>query len=84
MKKSDLYYEANASGYIIFYKHRCIGGGVNPEPVSHGKKGSRQKKAMENQASLDIKFILEGRGEQRYHDKINHIDASFEKYRKRD
>lgn len=83
MREKDLYYEANASGFLLFYKHRCIGGTVGKEKGSRGAKGRRQKQKFIRLAEIQIKLILEGRGEKRYHDQINDIEASFERWRKR-
>lgn len=82
MKKSDLYYEVSAKEYMIFYKHRKIGGRYFPEKGAAGKRGMMQKKENSELAEIDIHMILEGRGDKRYHDVIERIDDSFEKYRK--
>lgn len=81
-KKKDLYYEANASGYLIFYKHRCLGGEKIKGKPRAGYAGRRAKDAWEEKAALQVRLIIEGRGLPRFHNKIDDIEQSFERWKK--
>lgn len=83
MKKSDFDYEADASGYKIYYKYRCIGGRPSKEKAKPGYPGSMMKRDNIERAELDIHLILKGRGDPSYVEMIEKYDAAFERWRKR-
>jgi hypothetical protein len=73
MDRKDFTYEANANGYMLFYKGKPIGGaGVKlpRENPLHWKHARRNVQEFTGNAGSEIELILEGRGQKRFIDAI--------------
>lgn len=72
---SDIHYEYNTRGYMMFYKGKPIGGaGIGAEA-----KGCRSNlKLFRECADREKKNILAGYCERRYYDAIREIDEEAE------
>lgn len=72
---SDLHYEYNTRGYMLYYKGKPIGGaGIGPEAKGCGAN----LKLFRECADREKKNIIDGYGERRYYDAMRKIDEEAE------
>lgn len=74
-RPDELYYEYNTKGYMLYYRGKPIGGGG----IDKYAKGCRANLSLfRTYAEVDKREILSGRGQKRYLDLIEKIDADEE------